>query len=274
MRCKICGETARVFDEAEVLGRYVAEYLHCSACGFVFVGRPHWLTEAYADVIVSSDLGTVHRAMTNAPIVKALIDTFHDPSARFLDYGAGFGMFVRRMRDLGYNFFYHDKYCQNLFAGGHEADPTDPSLTFELVTSFEVMEHLVEPLDEVRVMLARSRSLLVSTEIVPDPPPRIVDWGYYSPRHGQHIAFYSRRSLEMLGRTFGLKLYTNGSNLHLFTPRDISKFLFKLLMRPKVCGLLEVLRPRASLLGSDFNTAQGKYRPPPCAADGPGGKSP
>jgi len=76
------------------------------------------------------------------------IELFLNPSGRFLDYAVGYGMFVRLMRDIGYDFRWYDRYCKNLFARGF--DETYPVRgPFEAVTAYEVMEHFVDPLDTI-----------------------------------------------------------------------------------------------------------------------------
>ena len=37
-----------------------------------------------------------------------------DPTKNFIDYAAGYGFFVSLMRDYGFNFYWQDKYCENL----------------------------------------------------------------------------------------------------------------------------------------------------------------
>ena len=65
-------------------------------------------------------------------------------SGNFLDFGDGYGVFTRWMRDEGYAFFHYDQHCPNLFAPGHEADISG-SVRYELATAFEVFEYIVEP---------------------------------------------------------------------------------------------------------------------------------
>jgi hypothetical protein len=61
-------------------------------------------------------------------------------------------------------------------------------------------------------------SILFSTELQPlrdfaSPD----DWWYFSPEHGQHIAFYTEKSLTFIAEKFGAKLHSNGTTLHLLT---------------------------------------------------------
>lgn len=43
------------------------------------------------------------------------------------------------------------------------------------------------------------------------------DWAYYGFGHGQHIGFFSRRSLERLAHRLAVRLLTDGAFLHVFT---------------------------------------------------------
>jgi hypothetical protein len=55
--------------------------------------------------------------------------------AQFVDYAGGYGVFVRLMRDVGFDFQWYDKYTQNLFSAGFEWDETSK---VDAVTLFEV----------------------------------------------------------------------------------------------------------------------------------------
>jgi len=49
--------------------------------------------------------------------MRECIESNLNPDGIFLDYAAGYGLFVRLMRDAGYNFRWSDLYCQNLLFG-------------------------------------------------------------------------------------------------------------------------------------------------------------
>jgi len=151
-----------------------------------------------------------------SPVIAAFFDT----KAKFLDYGGGYGIFVRMMRDVGFDFYWLDEYCENLVARGFELN----SLTkkTELVTSFETFEHFTDPLAEIEKMLKFSDNILFTTEIVEDhsfPDPE--KWWYYSFPSGQHIGFYTKKSFEIIAKKYSLNFYSNGF-LHLFTKKDLN----------------------------------------------------
>lgn len=89
---------------------------------------PYWLEEAYSNAIAPIDIGPVNRAFKMAETTKALAVAFFNPWRPCLDFGAGYGLLVRRLRDLGLDYRYYDRHCANLFAQGFEADPCNDPL--------------------------------------------------------------------------------------------------------------------------------------------------
>jgi 2-polyprenyl-3-methyl-5-hydroxy-6-metoxy-1,4-benzoquinol methylase len=217
MKCKICQSDSNLLFRATVLQKYEVHYFQCTGCKFIQTEQPFWLAEAYAQPIADTDTGYVTRNIYYSEIVDSLISiAFHRNSA-FLDFGGGYGLFVRLMRDKGIDFTRQDAYCENIFAKNHDLHEQQKE-QFELLTAFEVFEHLENPMTELERMFSYADSVLFSTEILPRGEiKKVNDWWYFAPHTGQHIAFYSRRSLEILGQQFNRQLYTNGHNLHLLT---------------------------------------------------------
>jgi hypothetical protein len=204
--------------------------------------------------MTSYDLGGVSRPTLNSVLTKAVVNWFFDAGGRFLDYGGGYGVFTRWMRDEGYNFFHYDHHCPNLFAGGYEADIAG-TVRYELVTAFEVFEHMPEPAKTLSHLLSISDSILFSTEVLPVPAPPITDWWYYGPEHGQHIAFFTQTALQQLAGRVGANYYTNAGSIHLISRRHISEKSLRLVLHPKVRVLLNRFYRRKSLLDEDFAIA-------------------
>jgi len=255
MQCRVCSSESSPLAVARILKKHDVQYYACGACGFVQTETPYWLDEAYSEAIVRYDIGLVGRNIEFSKVTALVLALYFDPGARFLDYGGGNGMFVRLMRDRGFDFYWHDKYAQNVFATGFDGGPSDG---YGLVTAFEVFEHLPDPLEEIAQMLKFSDSLLFSTLLVPPGPPKPEAWWYYSLDGGQHISFYTRESLRRIADRFGLRLYSNGASLHLLTRKRLSERLFATVTRGRVLPLVSpFVRKRKSLLAEDYHRITG-----------------
>ena len=252
MKCKVCESDSYHFAKGQVLGKYDVDYFQCSNCGFVQTEEPYWLEEAYSQPIASSDVGLAYRNLSFSQVTQNLLFNFFNHQARFIDYGGGYGLFVRLMRDAGFDFYWFDKFCQNIFAQGFEITPSD-NKSFELVTAFEVFEHLVNPIDELEELLKNSRNILLSTELLPESNPKPDEWWYYVLHEGQHVSLYTAKALSIIADKFNLNFYSNGSSLHLLTEKNLPANLFEQLAK----GELEVVK-KVSLLQNDYLKAVGK----------------
>ncbi len=257
MRCKICSAESVTYSRAKILNRHEIGYFRCPACGFVQTEEPYWLAEAYADAITHADVGLVQRNLRRAPIVAALIGAFFRADGKFIDYGGGYGLLVRLMRDAGFDFYRSDRHCANLLARGFEAEP-DGEGGYELLTAMELFEHLADPFGEIERMLSYSRSIFFTTLLLPEPAPRPGEWWYYVLDQGQHISFYTRKSLEVIAERFGLALVTDGVSRHLLTERRISRLLFNAVSKYKAAMLLAPLFRRKSLVPADYQKVTGR----------------
>lgn len=217
--CKICNLQTTEFAQAAILQKYKISYFHCPNCGFVQTEDPYWLNEAYTQAIADEDTGLVKRNLIFSDLTAAFIDTALDRYGRFLDYGGGYGLFVRLMLDKGYNFYRYDLHCQNLFAKGYDA-LLQADEHYELITAIEVFEHFLSPMNEINKLLKHSDTLLFCTHLIEKIPPHPTEWWYYALPSGQHIALYSLASLEYIAKTLGLNLFTDKNRLHILTRKN------------------------------------------------------
>ncbi|MCF2502567.1 class I SAM-dependent methyltransferase [Dyadobacter sp. CY107] len=222
MKSKITGGETEFLFSTKVLHKYDVKYFQCQETGFIQTEDPYWLAEAYQSAITKLDVGLVHRNVHLADLTEKLLIKFFNYKQSFLDYAGGYGLFTRIMRDKGFKFFSTDKFCQNLFAEYFDLAQLSDSTYFELVTAFEVFEHLANPLDEIGDILRLSDNVLFTTELIPDDLESFKSWYYLSPETGQHISFYNLESLKYLAMYFGRNLYTNGKTTHLFTKRKLA----------------------------------------------------
>lgn len=249
MLCKICSANTEPFSKTEILNKYTIQYFKCPACGFIQTEEPYWLEEAYSEVINRSDIGLLARNLDLSGTTRAILSLLFDKKKKFLDYGAGYGVFVRLMRDFGFDFYWMDKYSENLFAKDFRADEKEK---YEVLTAYEVFEHLVSPVEEMANMLKFSDNILFSTFLIPANNPKPGEWWYYAPDHGQHIALYSKKSLEVLAQKFDMNYYTNAKNLHLFSKKKRNNFMFKVISFPYAAGMLNPFLTKKSLLDDDY----------------------
>ncbi|MBD2125292.1 glycosyltransferase [Microcoleus sp. FACHB-1] len=246
MKCKICEAESLKFANSKLLNKYYVDYFQCSSCGFIQTEEPYWLKEAYSSPIAKSDVGLVFRNTNFSRITSELIFKIFAHEAKFLDYGGGYGLFVRMMRDMGFDFYWHDTFCPNLFALGFEVGQNGDTY-YELVTAFEVFEHFVNPLPEIEKILKFSKNILFSTELLPDNNPKPHEWWYYAPEEGQHISLYTNKALLFIAEKFSLNLYSKGSTLHLLTEKKLSASQIENLFRFEQIEL-----EKESLISKDY----------------------
>lgn len=264
MECKICLSKSEIIFKKKILLKYDIDYHQCVNCGFIQTDEPFWLEEAYSNAITSLDIGILKRNNELKVLIPKYIDTFFPNSNVYLDFAGGYGIFVRLMRDLGYNFYRQDMYCENTFS--KHFDITDVNIKkFDIVTAFEVLEHLENPLEEIKNILNYSQNFICSTDLVPEGKENIENWVYIANETGQHIAFYTEKSLKIIAEKFG-KNYYRKDNYHIFTPLKFSKeqidYAFNNVTEYKsFFGLkekkLEFRIHRESLLEKDYMLIQG-----------------
>lgn len=244
VKCKICGSHVKRLFNSKVLGRYKITYYKCTNCGLIQTEKPYWLKEAYSSALIDSDTGVLSRNITLSKITAAISLLFLRKNAKVLDYGGGYGILTRMLRDIGVDCYWSDKYAENIFAKGFEGKS---NARFDAVTAFELFEHLENPVDEVEKILKKykPKMLLFSTMLHNGNPPK--DWWYFVPEGGQHITLYTKKSLEILAGKFGMKLSTNGRNVHLFSKKKIPGLLMK---------MVSVLWPFVSVIFPFFYSTQ------------------
>lgn len=227
--CKICSGATSEFGRQQVLGRFQAQYRRCGSCGYVFVVDPHWLELAYSSAIAALDTGIVTRNRWLADATCALLGLSLRDVRTTLDFGGGSGLLTRLMRDRGHDFRWHDAYSPNLLARGFEGDVQGH---YDMLTAFELVEHLPDPMATFEQLRALAPVMVISTELVPRDKQVLDDWWYYAPESGQHIGFFTHAALELVSKRLGLYLSSNGRNLHVLAPRPVSPMLLRLLRKP------------------------------------------
>lgn len=241
MNCKICNNDTKVIFNREVLHKYKINYHQCTTCSFIQTDEPFWLDEAYKDPINIDDTGLISRNLMFAKRSSAVLFYLFNSKKKFLDFAGGYGLFTRLMRDYGFDFYWMDPFTQNLFAKGFEFNHSSKQ-KIEAVTAFECFEHFVQPLNEIENLIKLSDNILFSTKLFTVNTPKPDEWDYYAFSHGQHIAFYSRKTLKFIAKKYGLNLYSNGKSFHLLTRRKTNNTLFNFLLKLSLLAFPELIR--------------------------------
>jgi len=255
MQCKICGSSAKLVKTFIVRKKYQAEYYICDKCSFMFVANPSWLSEAYEKPINTTDTGYVLRNVFLSRKTLLLFLFLFGKNKTFLDYGGGYGILTRLMRDYGLNYLWEDHYTKNLFAEGFEYT-IEP---IKALSCFECFEHLPEPLSEIERMLSISKNIFFSTVLLPEKTLPSDDWEYYGLNHGQHVAFYSEKTLLHIAKKYQLYFYTDHHNLHLLSEKKFPKWIFRFvifLTKPQFDVVIRKFMKSKTV--SDHNTLKSK----------------
>lgn len=250
--CPLCAGEREVQFRAMVLERFPASYWYCSACGLLQTEKPYWLDEAYGSAIVTVDTGLVQRNLHLSRVLSSLLYFHFKRDGRYLDIAGGYGLLTRLMRDIGFDYYWSDPYCENLFARGFTEK--DGEIPYTAITAFEVLEHVHDPLTFLEQSLSKygTRTVIFSTELYEGVPPRPEDWWYYALKTGQHISFYRLGTLKFLANSFGLHLQSHGG-IHMMTDMPCFPGIFRV-VTGRLSGTLSgyVRRRMRSRTFSDF----------------------
>jgi hypothetical protein len=260
--CRLCGGEAALLFERTLLGRHAAGYYQCRACGLTQTTEPTWLDEAYAGAAIHpTDTGVLARNLALRDTVATWLALSGVRDAPCLDWGAGYGIFVRLMRDAGFAFHWLDPMAENLLARGFEwrAGLGRPFA----ITAFEVLEHLVRPREAFAEIAALGAEVVItSTELHPgDAPAR--DWPYLSVESGQHVSFYRRDTLARLGAACGYPVLHAGPFVQLFARRPVPAATWAIATRLGRALFPIVRRARRSLTVADCERLRAALRAGP-----------
>lgn len=224
--CKCCLNEAVLYDLCDfgkagslnsVCGVAIY-YYRCPSCGFIFTTAFDSLSdEDMAEFIYNKDYiifdpdYSSKRPLANVQTVTQTLKV--PPHLRILDYGCGGGILVSKLREMGYqNVQGYDPFSEH-----YRVKPSDK---YELVMSFEVVEHMREIFEnqkEIFNFLEDGAVFLFSTLLQPDNIQELkCQWWYISPRTG-HTSIHSRNSLSNLIQrvdpSYKVASFSNGLHL-------------------------------------------------------------
>ena len=94
------------------------------------------------------------------------------------------------------------------------------------------------------------------TKLIPNPPLHIKDWWYYVTLHGQHIAFYTERSMNLIAERFH-RHYVGHGDIHIFSSKPIPNWKVRLSLS-RFRGIVTRFRNRGTLLSQDYEKITGQ----------------
>ncbi len=237
--CPICQRVCHPFDVVDfnkscaeargVMLKLSGEpvyYFFCESCGFCFAPEiAEWKLEEfekkiYNDGYIEVDPDYVLKRPHNN--YDNLMSMYGKVSGkiRHLDYGGGEGYLVKLLRDAGWNSTSYDPFV-------NKDVKTSELGKFDLITAFEVFEHVPDPnalMADIRQLLAPNGVVFFST-LLSNGNIRInqrLTWWYASPRNG-HISLFSKESLSLLAKKHELN-YANASNVFHFMWTNIPEW--------------------------------------------------
>ena len=214
LTCRICSGPVDHRWNAPVLNdRYVAAYHECRCCHSLQILEPTWLEEAYAceskPLAWTGDMGRYARNFSEYCYLRSLREAGVLPAGpRLLDFGGGYGLLTQMLFTAGLDAWQSDPYvsmpffAQDRFIADLE---TVPAGSFDIVTSFEVFEHLLQPLEigrSLKRLLRPDGFLMISTGVY-QASQHGPDWPYLAREGGQHITFWSRQALSHFAHQLG-----------------------------------------------------------------------
>jgi hypothetical protein len=100
-------------------------------------------------------------------------------------------------------------------------------------------------------------NIIFTTCLIPDNIPLPHEWWYYSLETGQHISFYTRKSLEIIAKKYN-KQYVHYHDLHVFSDKKISEK--KLRFAVKRATAINYFIKKQSLIGTDYQDAVARIK--------------
>jgi hypothetical protein len=187
----------------KILKKYNVSYLFCTKCHSLQTEYPYWLGESYEANISISDVGSAERILRNRAVVFSLVRLFRINT--ILDFGGGDGLLCRLLRDTSINAFSTDKFAVPVYARPFLGDP---SRAYDLITAFEVLEHMDNPSKDIDKLFSRRPPfILVTTTLYRG---EMEGWWYIGPDTGQHVFFYSEYAISMIARQYGYSVIIRG----------------------------------------------------------------
>ena len=219
--CPICNSLANMLFSVMVQGENRSDLNSCSNCEFAFYPDQNWISNSFSDELNSLDVGATDRTMIAADYLSVVLKSQKLSHGKFLDYGGGYGLLSRIMRDRGFNFENFDPYTRQIFPTSGQQSDILLEQEYDAVTLIEVALHFEDPVKEFKRLLDLSDVVLFTAVLTDEKLDS--NWWYLSLETGQHIALFSKKTLAVLAEKLDVKLTTDGKFFHVFHRKSLTK---------------------------------------------------
>ena len=240
LSCRLCSAESIYQFSKKFLNKYDVKFYKCGECESLQTEKPYWLKESYDDWLTKFDTGVYSRVSKSILVSFTICKLFK--LKNILDYGGGDGLFCRIMRDYYFNCFSYDKFSKNIYSRVFVKENFN---TPDLVTSFEAVEHFSHPAEEFsQIFKSKPRMLLLATGIYENHDH---NWDYLEADTGQHIFFYSKKSMEFIAKkyNYNITFLESGFILMIFNQTKVNRLILYLLknilIREKMFYLLKFI---------------------------------
>ncbi len=227
--CKICSGRAPLYGVVDFhracdiahgahlpLSGVPIYYRRCEGCGFLYTDAfDNWDMTQFKTHVYNNEYKLVdpdyeiERPRSNAGFIAQHWGALKEQT-RILDYGGGNGTLSATLRENGFRTALTYDPMVSSFS-------SQPEGKYDLVTSFETLEHVSDPVGSVADILKYSAEpglVVFSTLVQPaDFDQQRLNWWYVGPRNG-HISLFSKHALAMVWNRFGYKLASLNDNVH------------------------------------------------------------
>lgn len=229
IRCDLCGADSPtpLFERTDRFSDEKFRYVRCSECGLIYLrprpsvsDLPLYYPERYEAYQCSDAMTTISRWRRQhaSSILRRFITGYHQ-EGRLLDVGCATGRFLEEMRANGWGVegvevsahaaaIAQEEYELKVF-NGPLAEFEAPEYTFDVVTLWDVLEHLPFPkaaLEKINDLLASGGHLVFSVPNLQSFDARLFGpwWiGWDAPRH---LHLFSQSVIDRLLAETGFKV--------------------------------------------------------------------
>jgi hypothetical protein len=227
--CFICDSPgaldSKVFSQ---FSKQIFEILFCKFCELGWISNPNTdftrlYNEAYyrgegADPNISywqssvQERNNIYSKIKNleySGILKTMLTLEIDSNKlKHLDFGGGLGGLSGFLRTSGIDScLFENGYAASYAKSKGVEVKSELDQEYEIVTAFEVFEHLIEPMETIKSIssaVSKNGYLVITTGNLGKHNGPIADWDYVKFNPDVHILYFSSKSLDKLLHRFGL----------------------------------------------------------------------